>query len=203
MPETPEYELVRAKLVFAAVAWRKRIRSNPNMDDEDFDVIEAVDAYLAVANRPLPVHEPKPYPGIWAGIRERLDGLPVEPAVADEPAVEPCPLECRCDDDEPCCCWCDLHDVRLDECPSYQAVVAGFRELEKAVEARVRAELADEPDPTPGEQRLAGAVQHAQTEPEPGWVRTIDLSSPPSPRSTCRPLGCACAGGLGYCDGDL
>jgi hypothetical protein len=33
--------------------------------------------------------------------------------------------------------------------------------------------------------------------------RTLDLAAPPAPRSGCRPLGCACAGGLGYCDGDL
>lgn len=32
--------------------------------------------------------------------------------------------------------------------------------------------------------------------------RTVDLAAPPAPRSGCRPLGCACAGGLGYCDGD-
>lgn len=32
--------------------------------------------------------------------------------------------------------------------------------------------------------------------------RTLDLAAPPAPRSGCRPLGCACAGGLGYCDGD-
>ncbi|HEU4752317.1 MAG TPA: hypothetical protein VFU47_04340 [Armatimonadota bacterium] len=32
--------------------------------------------------------------------------------------------------------------------------------------------------------------------------RTLDLAAPPAPRSGCRPLGCACAGGLGYCSGD-
>jgi hypothetical protein len=49
MPETQEYELARAKVVFAAVAWRKRIKSAPNMwaDKEDFALIEAVDAFTA------------------------------------------------------------------------------------------------------------------------------------------------------------
>lgn len=39
--------------------------------------------------------------------------------------------------------------------------------------------------------------------PDPyGQRRTIDLAVPGAARSGCRPLGCACAGGLGYCSGD-
>jgi len=51
---------------------------------------------------------------VGARIRARVLAEVAEP--------EPCPLDHSCDEDEPCGCWCHLHDCAIAECPTLQRV---------------------------------------------------------------------------------
>jgi hypothetical protein len=69
----------------------------------------------------------------------------VERQVRTAAPPEPCPLEHVCDDGSSCGCWCDLHDVRMDECPTFRLVTAWLSDAEKqgrtAAAADIRAEF--------------------------------------------------------------
>lgn len=65
-------------------------------------------------------------------LRAELDGEP-----------EPCPLDHSCDPDEPCGCWCHLHDCAIVECPSFQYVERVIKQLKDEGQRLVSAARAE------------------------------------------------------------
>lgn len=63
-----------------------------------------------------------------------------------DPDPETCPLDCTCDEDETCGCWCDVHDCPIAECPSFKLVDSWLRDAAEKRDtevAQLRAELAE------------------------------------------------------------
>jgi hypothetical protein len=42
---------------------------------------------------------------------------------------ETCPVDHRCDEEEPCGCWCEVHDCPIGDCPTFRMVDAALTQL--------------------------------------------------------------------------